>query len=81
MLFRSHLEPSKCKIILAKGRQFNEEYYTDIDNMNREELLNELSAYRTLPGHGPDRGKMSDDELRNYLRFCRKAFDEYFEEE
>lgn len=53
----------------------------DIDNMNRKELLKELSVFRTLPGHGPDRNKMSNNELREHLRFCRKGFDEYFEEE
>lgn len=52
----------------------------NVDNMNRKELLKELSGCM-LPGHGPDGNKMSDDELRKFLKTLRKAFKIAFEEE
>lgn len=47
-----------------------------VEEMDRDELLIELSNYRFVPGHGPNYEKMSDDELRKAVKVFRDMFKE-----
>lgn len=44
----------------------------------RKELLKELSKYRTVPGHGPDLAKMTDEQLEFLLKLYKAMFEEAF---
>ncbi|MNC01365.1 hypothetical protein D3C75_487120 [compost metagenome] len=48
---------------------------------HREELLERLSRYKTVPGHGPDLDKLPDDELERRLNLIESAFEYAFKEE
>lgn len=53
----------------------------NVNEMDRDELLMELSNYQFVPRHGPNYEKMSDDELRIWLERFREMFREAFKEE
>ncbi|MCY8992625.1 hypothetical protein [Bacillus atrophaeus] len=40
----------------------------------RKLLLDRLSNYRMVPGHGPDLSKMTDEQLEKRLCFLESAF-------
>lgn len=42
--------------------------------MDRNELLNKLSNYKTVPGHGPDFNEMTDEELEKILELFEMIF-------
>lgn len=46
---------------------------------NREQLMKKAASY-TLPGHGPDVEKMTDEELENYVNTIKKTFEMAFGE-
>ncbi|KIE44518.1 hypothetical protein U732_13 [Clostridium argentinense CDC 2741] len=49
--------------------------------MDRDELLNKLSNYKSVPGHGPDFNEMTDEELEKILEFFQMVFKDSFEED
>lgn len=53
----------------------------NVEDMDREELLEELGNYRFVPGHGPDYNKKTDNELRILLEHFRRMFKEAFKKE
>ncbi|WP_205172490.1 hypothetical protein [Bacillus pakistanensis] len=44
-------------------------------------MLKRASRFRSVPGHGPDILKMSDDELERYVSILEATFEEAFKEE
>lgn len=46
----------------------------------REKLMKKAASY-TLPGHGPDVEKMTNEELENYVNIIKKTFEVAFREE
>lgn len=48
--------------------------------MDRKEILENLSKYKFVPGHGPDCNKMTDKQLLEQLKFFEKMFNDYFKE-
>jgi hypothetical protein len=49
--------------------------------MDRKEILERLSNYRFVPGHGPNYRKMTDEQLLEQLRFFEVLFNKHFLEE
>jgi hypothetical protein len=47
----------------------------------RQALLKRLQNFRTVPGHGPDISKMSDEQLEKYVSILESTFKMAFEEE
>lgn len=40
----------------------------------RKKLLDKLSNYRMVPGHGPDLSKMTDSQLEKQLKIYESLF-------
>lgn len=49
--------------------------------MDRGELLKRLSQYKTVPGHGPDLDKLTDEKLEFQLKLYESMFEDYFQED
>ncbi|AWM42729.1 hypothetical protein SJY89_19745 [Bacillus velezensis] len=47
----------------------------------RKKLLEKLSDFRMVPGHGPDLSAMTDEQLEKQLWFLETAFKMAWEEE
>ncbi|MPY20278.1 hypothetical protein [Paenibacillus glucanolyticus] len=47
----------------------------------RELLMERLSNYRTVPGHGPDISRKSDDELEDYVKLLERMFEAAFKQD
>ncbi|MGK5511763.1 hypothetical protein [Brevibacillus formosus] len=45
----------------------------------RQELLKRLANFRTVPGHGMDVNKMSDEELETYVKAIESMFNKAIE--
>lgn len=50
------------------------------EKMSRQEILEKLSEYRFVPGHGPDYSNKTDEELLKYLHMFETMFEDVFEE-
>lgn len=46
----------------------------------RQALLKRLDNFSTVPGHGPDVAKMSDEKLELYVGILESVFEEAFNE-
>ncbi|AWP28800.1 hypothetical protein [Paenibacillus sp. Cedars] len=47
----------------------------------RDQLIERLSNYRTVPGHGPDIFRKSDEELEDYVKLLDSMFEAAFKED